>query len=565
MENLFILFQLLVFNIILPTIDSLSDMRLCFKLATAEFHSSKTWAALVALPVILNFFFTIAAYSKSPFKSRWNIWMERVALILQVWPQYFAFTIMYDIVMNGAGWSARREYYNKNISTIEPFVEAFFQVVVKLCIWTVFTQLHLESAQGAVNPLFDSAPERAKFYFSITSSMVTSLMGCIRFFKESPVRFLPQDGPVAGFLTLKYLLTFTSVFFNAVAKVILLLLMVYYSLGVLTPFVAEQNGLDLVGTRNDAMGKCNEFSMVQACRDGSFQLRRHRFAPEKQLNETWTQATTSTHSQWRVFKRLEGNAVFMFWDSDLNRWWDGKKRCLEERSHCTIQPLKNFCGYSACKGTRIYCTDTINILTYSRLLAVFLWFLFNILPQILLASIFLLKTEKKAFLKVVLHFPEIILSPYLTNIMFGPQIGILNSKSQPTHVIQMKKSLCWVNVLLSVLGQFPTFYFLFSYLKEIHHGANFTNFLMHGYLNPLRKDSFIPPYIAILSLSLAIVTLALLIHLDNFLASPNSFLVPLLRHQVSVTPEGLREEGPEKEKDQSFYNLAYIKDTNDTI
>ena len=95
--------------------------------------------------------------------------------------------------------------------------------------------------------------------------------------------------------------------------------------------------------------------------------------------------------------------------------------------------------------------------------------------------------------------------------------------------------------------------------------ASLTNFLMHGYSNPLRKDSFIPPYIAILSLSLAIVTLALLIHLDNFLASPNSFLVPLLRHQVSVTPEGLREEGPEKEKDQSFYNLGFIKDKNDTI
>ena len=566
MENLFIVLQLVVFNIILPTVDSLSDMIFCGKLASVDFHSSKTWAALVALPVVLNFLFTVAAYSKSPFKSRWNIWGERVALILQVWPQYFAFTIIYDIVMNGDGWTARREYYNRNISTIEPFVEAFFQVVVKLCIWTVFTQLHLESAQGAVNPLFDTTPERIYFYFSITSSMVTSLMGCIRFFKESPVRFLPQEGPVAGFLTLNYLLTFASVFFNAVAKVILLLLMVFYSLGVygvLTPSLADRNGLDLVGTRNDTM--CNEFAMVQACRDGSFQLRRHNIS-EKQLSKTWTQAKTSSHSQWRVFERLEGNAVFMFWDSDLDRWWDGKEKCLKERSECTIQPLKNFCGYSACKGTRIYCTDKINVLTYSRLLAVSLWFIFNILPQILIASIFLLITEKKAFLRVFLLFPELILSPYLTNVMFGPQIGILNSKSQPIHVIQMKKSLCWVNVILSVLGQIPTFYFLFSYLEEINQKASFTNFLMHGYSNPLRRDSnasFIPPYMAILSLSLAIITLALLFHLDNFLTSPNSFLVPLHRHAVSITPKGIMElEGPKKDKDQSAVNLGYLKDSN---
>ena len=301
MENLFIIFQLVVFNIILPTIDSLSDMVFCGKLASVDFHSSTTWAALVALPVVFNFLFTVAAYSKSPFKSRWNIWGERVALILQVWPQYFAFTIIYDIVMNGDGWKARREYYNKNISTIEPFVEALFQVVIKLCIWTVFTQLHLENHEGE-NPLFSTTSERIYFYFTITSSMVSSLMGCIRFFKESPVRFLPQDGPLKGFFTLKYLLTFASVFFNAAAKVILLLLMVFYSLGVygvLTPSVVDEKGIDLVGTM--AEPKCNNFSMVQACRDGSFQLRRHGIS-DKKVN--WTTEEKSSLPEWRVFDRL---------------------------------------------------------------------------------------------------------------------------------------------------------------------------------------------------------------------------------------------------------------------
>ena len=155
MENLFILLQLVVFNIILPTIDSFSDMFFCGKLATANFHSSGTWAILVALPVLLNFFFTVAAFRKSPYPSRWKKWVEKVALLVQVWPQYFALTIIADIINKKPGWESKREYFNRNISTIEPFVEAIFQVVIKLCIWTVFTQLHMEVADGAENPLFD--------------------------------------------------------------------------------------------------------------------------------------------------------------------------------------------------------------------------------------------------------------------------------------------------------------------------------------------------------------------------------------------------------------------------
>ena len=536
MENLFTILQLVLFNLILPTIDNFSDMFFCHQLATADFHSSGTWAFLVALPVFLNFVFTVAAYLKSPYPSRWNRWVEKVALVFQVWPQYFSLTIIVDIIKKKPGREAKREYYNKNISTIEPFVEAISQVVIKLCIWTVFTQLHLEAHEGE-NPLFSTTSERIFFYFSITSSMVSSLMGCIRFFKESPVRFLPQDGPLSGFFTLKYLLTFASVFFNTAAKVILLLLMVFYSLGVygvLTPSVVDMKGIDLVGTTTDP--KCNNFTMVQACRDGSFQLRHHGIS-DKKVN--WTIEEKS----WRVFDRLEGNGVVMFWDTENKRWWDGKEECLKARSGCTIQSLQNFCGHSACSGTRLYCTDEINILTYSRLVAVALWSLFNIFPQILLASICFVLTEKGAFLKIFPLFPQLILAPYLTNVMFGPQIGL------PIQVIQMSKSLSWVNVLLSILGQVPTFYFLYSYLGEVNPKADFFNFLMHGYSNPLRSNfdaSFIPPYFAILSLSIAILTLALLLHLDFFLKSSHPFLVPIHRHQVFVTKHGLEEMGGTK-------------------
>ena len=84
--------------------------------------------------------------------------------------------------------------------------------------------------------------------------------------------------------------------------------------------------------------------------------------------------------------------------------------------------------------------------------------------KILLTSLFLLITEKRAFLRVLILFPELIFAPYLTNVMFGPQIGVLIGKTQPNHVIQMKKSLCWVNVLLSLLGQEVPHFTFFTHI-----------------------------------------------------------------------------------------------------
>ena len=69
----------------------------------------------------------------------------------------------------------------------------------------------------------------------------------------------------------------------------------------------------------------------------------------------------------------------------------------------------------------------------------------------------------------------------------------------------------------------------------------------------------IPPYMAILCLSIAIITLAFLIHLDYFLKSSHPFLVPILRHQVSVTTHGLLEiESPKEDEHKSSHNEGYI-------
>ena len=86
---------------------------------------------------------------------------------------------------------------------------------------------------------------------------------------------------------------------------------------------------------------------------------------------------------------------------------------------------------------------------------------------------------------------------------------------------------------------------------------------MHGFSNPLRRDvnaSCIPRYVAILSLGIAIVTLALLIHVDSFPESSYPFLAPIVCHQVSVTSQGLEEmeHKPEPHENQGFTSEGNI-------
>ena len=75
--------QLVVFSLLLPTMDTISDVRLCVVLAIAG-HS--LWSLAVGLPVLVTWLFTLAAYRRcqKTFPSeRWR-WVEMVALLLQV-------------------------------------------------------------------------------------------------------------------------------------------------------------------------------------------------------------------------------------------------------------------------------------------------------------------------------------------------------------------------------------------------------------------------------------------------------------------------------------------------
>ena len=126
----------------------------------------------------------------------------------QVWPQYLSLSTAHGFLVDNPEWVKRRAYYMRNISTFEPFVESIAQLIIKLCIWTFYLQDHLEKFQGKVNPLFEDSSPPPFFIFTTIVSGLASILGITRFFKEGPVKFLPQNGVMNGLLTFKFILTF---------------------------------------------------------------------------------------------------------------------------------------------------------------------------------------------------------------------------------------------------------------------------------------------------------------------------------------------------------------------
>merc|ERR1712107_219120 len=133
----FLLLKILILGATIPTVDTYLDLGLCWNLYMGGHY---LWSFAILLPVLLCFVFTSFAFCQFPFQLSYHQYIGIPALILQVWPQYVCLSIAYEVLSGKEGWRTKWEYYSRNISTLEPFLESSVQLVIKLCIWTFFAQ-----------------------------------------------------------------------------------------------------------------------------------------------------------------------------------------------------------------------------------------------------------------------------------------------------------------------------------------------------------------------------------------------------------------------------------------
>ena len=456
----------------------------------------------------------------------------------QVWPQFFAASILRDLVSRTPGWRARKQYYLRFISTLEPFLESLPQLVIQSCIWTFYTKKMTYIPLIVHNPLISDGPpwlpglDAYQFYFSIFLSAIGSILGVVKFFKDSPVRFLPQADSFGldGHFTLNYLLVFFSVLFNITAKVLVLVLMMFYSLGVfqvLSP--PPHQPLDIIGTVSRPL--CQELTQLQLCEDG-FQVR-------SQVPETDPEGMNVLgQPEWRVFKRAERSGAITFWNDHKQQWMLGNFTCLTDQSLCRAGRA-NTCGGPK-ESVRLYCGVGGTIVTLSRFVSLCVGLLLNILPQFLFASIIL--ARRHGFPHLAFHLPELFASPFITNIMFGPKDTFQwCDQFKNSSIIQFRRKLTWVSVLLSVLGQFCSLWLMYTYYTNVFAGKErtFGDFLVHGYLPD--SPAFIPPCLPVACLAVSVLLLAFMMHLGSLRTLKHPFLASIQCQAIQITAKGYTE------------------------
>jgi len=462
-------------------------------------------------------------------------------LVLQVWPQYLSLSTAYEFHSGKPDWKKKRAYYMRNISTFEPFVESITQLIIKLCIWTFFNQNHLEQFQGDTNPLFKKTWEQHLFVFTTCVSGIASVLGIIRFFKDGPVRFLPQTGALNGIFTFNFIFSFFATLFNALSKILLLIIMLYYSLGVLQVFTNPPVGQDLVGTVSQP--KCSNITIVQAClRDDTFQVRTHFPDEEYKMGVPWKDGR---ETEWRVFLRNEIIPVRIFWDANKADWVEAwVKSCLEtwdcESELCRVR-LTNNCGTA--DSIKTYCSESVNVVTLSRLVAFSIWFGLNILPQFLLATLALLSIDVKGMFQTFLHFPELMLSPTITNMIFGPKNILWKNKSKEfDKSVILSPELYWINNLLSLLGNLLSLVILYLQFCEADpqyrclNKMEFWDFLKNRGKNQ-NNIIALPPGLVIIFHIFSVFLSACVIHFNSYQSSTSdgSFWSPLEFHKIEIS------------------------------
>ena len=224
---------ILVFGVILPTVDIGSDVYIAIILLVGEpllvcsFHLLKselyTYGAITLIFPIISFLFTTNHWWRMEKKSAegGSGRMRTLVLLgLQIWPQYRMVRLLYlGLVKKCPSW--RREHQNllHNVTSVEPFTESVPQIYWILCVWVL--------TGGCLGPIGDwhyygqSIKLNYPGLISFSSSILSASYGLTNFFRTGPLKAIPNQ-PASGFGHLSFPLIFFSIASTLVTKGIVL-------------------------------------------------------------------------------------------------------------------------------------------------------------------------------------------------------------------------------------------------------------------------------------------------------------------------------------------------------
>jgi len=157
----------------------------------------------------LSLFFTIPHWWKTE-KTKCRRLSTLPLLILQLWPQYRAFQLLIALWKDQNKYHDKLEKFNRDVSSLEPFIEAVPTVFILLAIFFRDGRIFYTSLSDL--GIF-GIPKIIIFWTTFGLSVFSASMGISKFIKIGPCQILPSDKWHCGFF-----LVFLNVFLTLCAK-----------------------------------------------------------------------------------------------------------------------------------------------------------------------------------------------------------------------------------------------------------------------------------------------------------------------------------------------------------
>eukprot|EP00092_Neocalanus_flemingeri_P009234 GFUD01009939.1.p1 GENE.GFUD01009939.1~~GFUD01009939.1.p1 ORF type:complete len:552 (-),score=107.03 GFUD01009939.1:142-1797(-) len=411
---------IVIFSIIVPSVDSISDITLGIRFLL---NGRPWWALSVLSPVLANTLFTALLWTRLEVSAvkRWS-W---VLVLLQVWPQYCAARVVWLFYSGRHNAIREKEQFERGIISLEPFIESVPQVLILCNIYLKTSVIGTSINKAEVEEDTDIlAGTRWIFFTTLAFSVMSASLGITKFFKVGPIRFLPHDHLV----TVKFLLALTASATFLLYKGVTLATMIYSASATMPHLLAQHNNSLLA-----QLPSCTSITMVKKY-PGTWHNLRHIHLAITSLTATWSTSPVFSPpgTDW-VYLYDPGSGQMVTQNGSV-------ERCLQDLQSC--RP-------SIYSEGEFYCIDV-------TWLGALLWIFILVFPVLLLNLIVLGGTFQGKLVHTLSLFPPLIFSGNFSLFLFGPTDPSCSwfcscCIPRKERKLSLSLGLTWVNIALSLI------------------------------------------------------------------------------------------------------------------
>ena len=233
-------FLVVVFHIILPTADTISDLRLIIIFFD---ESQPVWAGLLLVPFLVNYFTTLHSWWQFDLGHRRYSWP---ASLLGCYPQLVAVRVLYWLCKDEERGLEEKKRMERDLAELEPVLEAMPTVAVLTFLVNRATAAEWHLIIGDVGSMKD----RYLFLLTYALSVISACLGLAKCLKVGVVRILPEG----GFCSFGFLLVFFSIFFTFCGRGFFMVLLINGSM-----WTEDHNPADPVSLLSRILRNYNTF------------------------------------------------------------------------------------------------------------------------------------------------------------------------------------------------------------------------------------------------------------------------------------------------------------------